>query len=261
MQKLISFDLDMTLLNHRDYKIPASALLAIEKLRKKGHKIVLATGRDMDYVHSRPFRDMLAVDAGIELNGTKVRAEDKLLHSYVMPRRLLEELLDFARRKGYSIGLSFEEYDYYTHPEQVDALDLKRWGETFRRYKDADLLKEMEVRTLAYVGEKEGALDIEAHFPNLKLPLFAGLLGADIIEKQQSKARGLEILCAHYSIDRKDTVAFGDSMNDYEIVQAAGIGVAMGNAVQRLKEVADYVTADIDQEGIYKACVHLGLID
>ena len=59
--------------------------------------------------------------------------------------------------------------------------------------------------------------------------------------------------------DLSDTVAFGDSMNDIEVVQEAGIGVAMGNAVDALKKVADYVTAPIGEDGIYKACEHLRL--
>lgn len=59
--------------------------------------------------------------------------------------------------------------------------------------------------------------------------------------------------------DLSDTVAFGDSMNDIEVVQEAGIGVAMGNAVDALKKVADYVTAPIEEDGIYKACEHLHL--
>ena len=54
-------------------------------------------------------------------------------------------------------------------------------------------------------------------------------------------------------------MAFGDSMNDIEVVQEAGIGVAMGNAVDALKKVADYVTAPIGEDGIYKACEHLRL--
>ena len=58
----------------------------------------------------------------------------------------------------------------------------------------------------------------------------------------------------------KDTYAFGDSMNDYEILKAAGTGIAMGNAVEELKAAADYVTDDIGDAGVYKACVHFGLI-
>ena len=49
-------------------------------------------------------------------------------------------------------------------------------------------------------------------------------------------------------------------MNDLEIIEAAGVGIAMGNAVQELKEAADYVTSDIGEDGIYKACKHFHLI-
>ena len=66
--------------------------------------------------------------------------------------------------------------------------------------------------------------------------------------------------CQYYDIGLEQTVAFGDSMNDYEIVREAGIGIAMGNSVEELKAVADYVTDDIDRDGVWKACRHLGLI-
>ena len=61
-------------------------------------------------------------------------------------------------------------------------------------------------------------------------------------------------------MDISQTVAFGDSMNDYEIVREAGIGIAMGNSVDELKAVADYVTDDIDRDGVWKACRHFGWI-
>ena len=50
-------------------------------------------------------------------------------------------------------------------------------------------------------------------------------------------------------------------MNDYEILKTAGIGVAMGNSIDKLKEIADYITDDIDKDGIYNACIHLGLLE
>ena len=56
------------------------------------------------------------------------------------------------------------------------------------------------------------------------------------------------------------TYAFGDSMNDLEIIQAAGVGIAMGNGAPELKEAADYVTSDIGEDGIYRACKHFHLI-
>ena len=68
------------------------------------------------------------------------------------------------------------------------------------------------------------------------------------------------ILCEYWGVDIRNTYAFGDSMNDLEILQAAGIGIAMGNGVPKLKEEADYVTDDIGRDGVYKACKHFQLI-
>ena len=119
----------------------------------------------------------------------------------------------------------------------------------------------MPVRTLAFVGSREQVKEMEREFPTLKLPMFASVHGADVVEKGNSKADGLRRLAGYFGEkeDLSDTVAFGDSMNDIEVVQEAGIGVAMGNAVDALKKVADYVTAPIGEGGIYKACEHLHL--
>lgn len=259
MKGIVSFDLDMTLLDHATYQIPKSAMDAIEKLREN-HYIVLATGRDMDNHYSRQFRDMIRADAIIHNNGTKITVGEEVIYESRMAKELIQEILDFAQRENLAVGVTIGDEDYYTHPEQVTEHDLKRWGESGRRYFDPQKLVDMEVRTLAYIGRPEGAGKLEEAFPELKCPLFAGLQGADVLERKNSKANGLRRLCQYFGMDIKDAYAFGDSMNDYEILQAAGTGIAMGNAVPKLKEIADYVTADITDDGVYKACRHFELI-
>lgn len=258
MKKLVSFDLDMTLLEHDTYQITDSALKALERIRGK-HIIVLATGRDMDNYYSKQFRDIIRPDAIIHLNGTKVTVDGALIYEHTMDKMLLERLLHFAQDRGYSVGVSIGDDDYYTHPEKVVEQDMERWKESGRKFKDAWELLNLGVKTLSYLGDKAGVADIEEHFPELKLPMFAGETGADIIEKTASKAEGLKRLCDYFNIPLQDTIAFGDSMNDIEIIRAAGIGIAMGNALAVLKEAADYVTTDIDDDGIWNACEHFGL--
>lgn len=260
MQRIISFDLDMTLLDHRTYSIPDSAMEALKGLRESGNLIVLATGRDMDNHYSKVFRDQVGADAIIHMNGTKVTVGDQLIYRHKMATELLKRILEFAEEKGYSVGVTIGDEDYYTHKEKVAAHDIARWGESGRQYKDPWKLLDMGVSTMAYIGEPEGTKAFEEEFPEVKLPLFAGLQGADVIEKIASKAVGLERLCRHFNTKIEDTFAFGDSMNDYEIIQAAGTGIAMGNAIEPLKQVADYVTADIDDDGVLRACRHFGLL-
>lgn len=260
MGKIVSFDLDMTLLDHRTYMIPDSALEALRRLRKQGHFIVLATGRDMDNDYSQKFRDLVDADAIIHMNGTKITIGDRLIYDHQMNRGLLKKLMEFAKEKGYSLGVTMGDDDYYMNPEGIVDHDIARWGESGRQFKDPWKLLEMEVRTLAYIGAPIGAQVIEKEFPQIKAPLFAGLQGADIMERVTSKALGLERLCSYLGMDLKNTVAFGDSMNDYEIVKAAGVGIAMGNAIEPLKQVADYVTDQIGNDGVLNACEYFRLI-
>ena len=64
----------------------------------------------------------------------------------------------------------------------------------------------------------------------------------------------------HWGIRREESAAIGDSMNDFEMIQAAGIGIAMGNGIPALKEAADYVTSDISEDGLKNAFHYLGLL-
>ena len=102
--------------------------------------------------------------------------------------------------------------------------------------------------------------ELEEHFPECKFFMFAGKTGADVVENEASKAEGLKRLCEYYGMDLSQTVALGDSMNDFEIVSRAGIGIAMGNSVEELKAAADYVTDPIDRDGVWNACRHFGWI-
>lgn len=257
---MISFDLDMTLLDHGPGKITPSALAAIERLGPR-HKIVLATGRDMDNYYSAPYRDIVKPDAIVHMNGTKITVGGRLLFEHLFDRELLVRLLTYCEKEGYAIGMTLDDDDYYIHPEVVADSDKRYWGGCGRNFKDPWDMLNLKIRTLAFFGCEEQVRRVEQDFPMLKMPMFAGKRGADVIEMGYSKADGLRRLAEYFgeNTDLSDTVAFGDSMNDLEVIREAGIGVAMGNAVEELKKAADYVTSPIQEDGIYQACLHLGL--
>ena len=147
-KSIISFDLDMTLLDHQDYRITESALEAVERLREH-HRIVIASGRDMDNYYSCQFRDELRPDGIIHMNGTKVTAGEERIYDHFMKPELVEALLNFARENGLSVGATIDGIDYYTSPDTVREHDRKRWGDMNRRFGDPQMLLERPVRTLA----------------------------------------------------------------------------------------------------------------
>ena len=84
--------------------------------------------------------------------------------------------------------------------------------------------------------------------------------GIDIISKTGGKVTGIKKMLEHYGITEQEIIAFGDAENDLDMIEFAGIGVAMGNAKDEVKAVADYVTTDVDENGIWNACKYFGLI-
>ena len=83
---------------------------------------------------------------------------------------------------------------------------------------------------------------------------------ADITPKGVTKHQGIDVFCKHFGLQLEETMAFGDGGNDIPMLRHAGIGVAMGNAVEEAKAVADYVTTDVDAEGVAQALKHFGVI-
>jgi Cof subfamily protein (haloacid dehalogenase superfamily) len=82
----------------------------------------------------------------------------------------------------------------------------------------------------------------------------------DIIPKGGGKSAGMQVFLDKYGLERSETMAFGDGENDIDMLKFAGIGVAMGNAKDSVKAVADYITDSVDEHGIENALRHFGLI-
>jgi len=258
MKAIVSFDMDMTLLDHKTWKIPDSTYRALERLREQ-YYIVIATGRDMVSKFSIGLKELVGQDATIHLNGNKISVGEQTIFEHSMEPGLVKRMLEFSAGKDFALGITTGTEDYYVNPEYVTIHDMTRFGESERHFKDPAQLLRMPVRSMTYIGKADAIHKLEEAFPEVKLPLFSSREGADVIEKGVSKAEGLKRLCNYYGISIQNTIAFGDSMNDFEIIQEAGLGIAMGNSVDQLKLIADYVTTDIGEDGIWNACQALGL--
>ena len=88
----------------------------------------------------------------------------------------------------------------------------------------------------------------------------ATTINGELISKVDNKATAIKQVIDYLEIDKKDTIAFGDSMNDYEMINFVECGIAMGNACKELKEVASRVCRSVDEDGIYYEFIELGLI-
>ena len=186
-KRIVSFDLDMTLLDHKTWKIPDSAMKALELLRKDS-VIVIGSGRNMDHDMSVVYRDMIMPDAVIHMNGTRVVAEGNVLFEHLMDKDQLRALLEYGDTHGISLGVSRRER-IIIYTRSVVRMDRLRWGVSERNFMDGWELMDMPVRTLVYIGGPEGARELEDHFPEFKFPMFSGNMGADVVERRPPRQR------------------------------------------------------------------------
>ena len=177
-------------------------------------------------------RRLLEPDAIIHSNGQKVDAEGTPIYEDPIPRELIRELLGFAEEKCVNIGCTIMGEAYYLSNGK------------------ADKMLNTDLYSIAVRGGAKEQKVLADRFPNLAIIPFSSGMGADIVRAGFSKASGMDHLLQHWDKTWSDVVMFGDSKNDIQIVERAGLGIAMGNAVPELLQVADYVTDDIRRDGI-----------
>lgn len=125
--------------------------------------------------------------------------------------------------------------------------------------------REVIYKFCLYSLEAEALQEVERNFKDKyqfvsSMPERGRMHSIEVISVKNNKAGGIRKVLEYYGGGMDDAVAVGDSMNDLEMIQECGTGIVMGNGNERLKSYADYVTANIDEDGVYQALAHYQLL-
>ena len=255
------FDIDGTLISFRTHAVPDSAKAALWAMRQRGIKLFICTGRAPSSLEDvMPILDF-PFDGYISLNGQLCIVDGQTIRDVCLPVAAIEQALAYMTEKG--ISCSFLEKDnlYVNHVSDCVMQMQKRMGGTASLHTVGDTGRIYTHRTYQlgpYISEAEEP-EFFAHMPGCRGVRWNDLF-VDVIPADGGKAVGLASVLAHCGIDRSACMAFGDGGNDTEMLEYAGIGVAMGNGSPAVKAAADYVTSDVDADGIYTAAAHFGLL-
>ncbi len=256
MGKICFFDIDGTLLDS-DKKIPQSTKEALHLLKQNGVYVAIATGRAPFMIKS--LLAELEIDSYVSFNGQYVVFEGEVIYQNPLSRSQLAMLEADSEQHGHSMVFMNEmamkanvKHDRYIE-ESFGTLHFPHPEQEQSYYKEHDIYQ-----GLLFCEEHDTAL-YEGKYPDIQFIRWHPY-SMDVVPLGGSKAKGIEQVIERKGFKMEEVYAFGDALNDMEMIQAAGCGVVMGNGVQSLKQHADFITKSVDEDGIYYALKHLKLI-
>ena len=236
MIKIIFFDMDVTLIDLHTGQMSENTKLCLGKLRQNGIKICVATGRLPNNLPRFPSVDF---DAWLTLNGSYCFDASGTVFANPLPGESARKIAKNAAELGLPVSFAVEADGNFSRPTQLSGTDTVYQAMVqCPQAQCAGILQGVEGAKIVSWWEK----------------------AVDIIPVDGGKGRGIREMLAYYRLHRSEAMAFGDGDNDMEMLEAVGTGIAMGNATDQLKAVADGVCGPVWQDGVYHYCLEHGLI-
>ena len=262
MIKALFFDIDGTLVPYGSGHIPEEVSQAIAEVRRRGVKVFISTGRHLAWINNLGDTEF---DGFVTVNGGMCIAADRktCIHKRCIDPSEIERLNDFSKKSDIPMVVVPAEDDIFItrFTPEVELVAEELHIPPIALDKVESAIGKDVVQLMAFGSEderRESGLfgEVLRHSEATSWnPYFC-----DIIPAGSDKSCGLEAMAGHFGFDMSETMAFGDGSNDIGMLRAAGIGVAMGNAEEKVKAAADYITTADTDHGIVNALRHFGLI-
>jgi Cof subfamily protein (haloacid dehalogenase superfamily) len=254
MYKLITIDVDDTLLTD-DHIVTEGTREAMAQAIERGVVVTLATGRM--YASARNIASQINLNVPlITYQGSLVKnlMDGKVLYERHVPQEVTRQLFQFCQERGLHIQ-TYTDDKLYALEENERLLAYCNLSKIpYYIESDHELLMSRPSTKLIIIDEPE-VLDgyapelrrmfgDQAHITKSK-PNFL-----EVLHPEGTKGHAVTFLAKHFGFELSEVIAIGDSWNDHEMLEVAGLGVAMANAVPALKEIANYVTLSNNDEGV-----------
>lgn len=258
---LIFFDIDGTLIGEESHTMPDSAGRAIQKARENGHICMINTGRSKKLV-GPDITGLTEFDGLVMGCGTMITYRGKTLLHKSFDKQLSARIIKGLRRLRIDAVLEGSENNYNDSPDKMFSVDFRRFISRFKdqhygSYEDA--VGHFD-KFYAYAEKIDYMIAFQTEFERELDFVDRGKGFFEIMPKGCSKADAMEIVAEALGVPMSRTAAIGDSSNDASMIACARYGIAMGNATEDIKKIADFVTTDVEKDGIWNALEWLGIL-
>lgn len=260
MIKAVFFDVDGTLVSFENHKVPVSTIESIKELQKKGIKVFVATGRDYGSLYIGNNVDEIDFDGFVTLNGQYAFSKEKeILHEKTMDKEDVENAINYVLDND--IACAFVSNDMFFVNKINDRVRAIYESVNLPMPQVMDPTKARDMK-IFQVNPFVEEIEEEKFMKNMKSSISTrwSPLFVDVIPVGGGKHKSISKIIELYGFDKSEIMTFGDGGNDKSMIEFAGIGVAMGNANPEIKEIADYITDTVDNDGVLKALKHFNVL-
>lgn len=260
MIKGVLFDIDDTLYSHKLKAIPRKSILLLKKLREKGIKTGICTSRLMIEMDSVPRELLDLIDLKIMGTGSSAFIENRYYKAYSLNKDDVKKYMDYFKKKNISYSYSDINSDVYYWGDKslIDEGRVLSWAKReimIKEYEDED------ITNIFYYHVNPEDIDF---ILNVNKDAYISKWGnsGNICGSYVDKSFGVLKFCEVFGFTTDEVAACGDGSNDKEMLEMAGIGIAVANAKENTKKAADYVCKKpIEDGGLYEAFIDLQIIE
>lgn len=256
MVKLVAADMDGTFLTSNGYFDSKRLHDVLEKFKKNNILFVAASGRSLMALE-KMFAEHADKMAFIAENGTLVKVGKDIVFESGLSKKQYLEVIDTLLESPYMLGYDFllsGESGAYLHPKASDDYlnFISNYYENVQRVADLAQVEDNILKVTANFSE-DTVRQGEAWFNeriSYAQAVTTGFKSVDIVIRDVNKRTGLEALCQTLNMDKSEIVAFGDNLNDFEMLDFAGNAVATENARQEIKDISNEIIGHCDEESV-----------
>ncbi|MGQ7416867.1 HAD family hydrolase [Streptococcus suis] len=279
MRKIIFLDVDGTLVDYHN-RIPESAIRAIRQARENGHLVYVCTGRSR--AEMQPELWEIGLDGMIGGNGSYVEHQGQVIMHQLLSEEDSRAIVDWLHERGLEFYLEsnnglFASENFRERAREtlrIYSMNKGKTAEEVATQEVEDVIHGMifdgqlyrnDLNKVSFVLDSyQDHLDSKQAFPQLVANTWGGrgesALFGDLGVKDIDKAHAISVLLDHLGASQADTIAFGDAKIDISMLDYCAVGVAMGNGGAEILAMADMITDDVEEDGLYNAFEKLGLL-
>ncbi|MBR5509804.1 MAG: Cof-type HAD-IIB family hydrolase [Lachnospiraceae bacterium] len=254
--KIAFFDIDGTMIDMNRKEISEKMLETLRRLKENNILICMATGRTTTCLPNIPG---IEFDAFLTFNGSYCFNKQESIYGHCIPKADVEQILANAKKMRRAVSIATIDR-LAANGRDDDLAEYYRFAKLeLEVSEDFEETAKEDIYQIMLSCRKEEYAQIMDGVQHAKIAAWWDR-AVDIIPSEGGKGKGIEEVLKYYHLKQEEAIAFGDGNNDIEMLQTVGLGVAMANASDDLKNIANDVCGHVAEDGIYYYCLQHGLI-